>query len=213
MTHHPIIDSADLTAALPARSLEGEERPAQVAQVAQVARAYAVLLAARPFRLTTPQRRTAACPRDPVPDPCEHHMLPFSCAAHVGYLPGERILRLSRLARLIDHFAARLQTQEQLTMQIAKCLAANLRFRGVGVVLEADQQLAGFSRCHVHDRAFWPIAGRAPGARLGPRPPEPWIRIPLGPAGSYYPPRRTKAFDTLSWPLTGFVGPRNPCYQ
>jgi len=140
-------------------------------------------------------------------------MLPFSCAAHVGYLSGERILGLSKLARLVDHFAARLQTQEQLTMQIAKCLDANLRFRGVGVVLEADQQLAEFSRCHVYDRAFWPIAGRAPGARLGPRPPEPWIRIPLGPAGSYCPPRRTKAFDTLSWPLTGFVGPRNPCYQ
>ena len=67
---------------------------------------------------------------------CEHRMLLFSGVAHVGYLPRERILGLSKLARLVEHFAA--QPQERLTMQVAKCLDANLRPRGVGVVLEAE---------------------------------------------------------------------------
>ena len=53
---------------------------------------------------------------------CEHHLLPFSGVAHVGYLPGERILGLSKLARLVHHFAARPQTQERLTKQVADCL-------------------------------------------------------------------------------------------
>jgi GTP cyclohydrolase I len=65
-------------------------------------------------------------------------MLLFSGVAHVGYLPRERILGLSKLARLVEHFAAQPQTQERLTMQVAKCLDANLRPRGVGVVLEAE---------------------------------------------------------------------------
>jgi GTP cyclohydrolase I len=65
-------------------------------------------------------------------------MLLFSGVAHVGYLPGERILGLSKLARLVEHFAARPQTQERLTMQVAKCLDANLHPRGAGVVMEAE---------------------------------------------------------------------------
>jgi GTP cyclohydrolase I len=110
---------------------------------ARMARAYAELFAAQPFQLTT-------FPNDegydelvlaraiPFRTLCEHHMLLFSGVAHVGYLPGDRILGLSKLARLVDHFAARPQTQERLTMQVAKCLDANLRPRGVGVVLEAE---------------------------------------------------------------------------
>ena len=69
---------------------------------------------------------------------CEHHLLPFSGVAHVGYLPGERIVGLSKLARLVDHFAARPQVQERLTKQVAECLATRLRAPGVGVVLEAE---------------------------------------------------------------------------
>ncbi len=69
---------------------------------------------------------------------CEHHLLPFSGVAHVGYLPGERILGLSKLARLVEHFAARPQTQERLTRQVVDCLAARLRPRGAGAVLEAE---------------------------------------------------------------------------
>jgi GTP cyclohydrolase IA len=69
---------------------------------------------------------------------CEHHLLPFSGLAHVGYLPGERTVGLSKLARPVEHFAAGPQVQERLTKQVAECRAARLRARGVGVVLEAE---------------------------------------------------------------------------
>ena len=69
---------------------------------------------------------------------CEHHLLPFSGVAHVGYLPADRIVGLSKLARLTEHFAARPQTQERLTRQIADSLDAHLAPRGAGVVLEAE---------------------------------------------------------------------------
>jgi GTP cyclohydrolase I len=69
---------------------------------------------------------------------CEHHLLPFVGVAHVGYLPGERILGLSKLARVVGHFAARPQVQERLTKQIADWLQENLSPAGVGVVIEAE---------------------------------------------------------------------------
>jgi GTP cyclohydrolase I len=69
---------------------------------------------------------------------CEHHLLPFSGLAHVGYLPGDRIVGLSKLARLVEHFAARPQVQERLTKQVAEYLASCLASPGVGVVLEAE---------------------------------------------------------------------------
>jgi GTP cyclohydrolase I len=69
---------------------------------------------------------------------CEHHMLAFSGVAHVGYLPGERIVGLSKLARLVQHFAARPQVQERLTQQIGTWLDQNLSARGVGVVMSAE---------------------------------------------------------------------------
>ena len=56
----------------------------------------------------------------PVQSLCEHHMLPFTGVAHVGYLPGERILGLSKLARVVELFACDLQVQERLTVQVAK---------------------------------------------------------------------------------------------
>jgi GTP cyclohydrolase IA len=110
---------------------------------ARMARAYAELFDVQPLRLTT-------FPNDegydelvlaraiPFRTVCEHHLLPFSGLAHVGYLPGERIIGLSKLARLVEHFAARPQVQERLTKQVAECLAARLRAPGVGVVLEAE---------------------------------------------------------------------------
>jgi GTP cyclohydrolase IA len=69
---------------------------------------------------------------------CEHHLLPFYGVAHVGYLPGSRIVGLSKLARVVDHFAAGLQVQERLTQQVADWLHTHLDARGVGVVLEAE---------------------------------------------------------------------------
>jgi GTP cyclohydrolase I len=69
---------------------------------------------------------------------CEHHLLPFVGVAHVGYLPGERIIGLSKLARVVDRFARRLQVQERLTTQVADWLDDTLAPRGVGVVLEAE---------------------------------------------------------------------------
>jgi GTP cyclohydrolase I len=69
---------------------------------------------------------------------CEHHLLPFSGVAHVGYIPGERIVGLSKLARVVELYARDLQVQERLTGQIASWLDEHLAPVGVGVVLEAD---------------------------------------------------------------------------
>jgi GTP cyclohydrolase I len=69
---------------------------------------------------------------------CEHHLLPFFGKAHVGYLPQGRIIGLSKLPRLVDAFARRLQVQERMTSEIAEALQRHLEPRGVAVVLEAD---------------------------------------------------------------------------
>jgi GTP cyclohydrolase I len=69
---------------------------------------------------------------------CMHHLLPFFGQAHVAYLPGERIIGLSKLARVVDAFARDLQLQERMTVQIADWLEEELRPRGVGVVLSAE---------------------------------------------------------------------------
>jgi len=74
----------------------------------------------------------------PVHSLCEHHMLPFSGVAHVGYLPGKRILGLSKLARVVELFARDLQVQERLTVQVATWLQEHLAPKGVGVVIEAE---------------------------------------------------------------------------
>jgi len=110
---------------------------------ARMARAYAELFSAEPFRLTTFPNDEGydelVLARDiPFRTVCEHHLLPFAGIAHVGYLPGERILGLSKLARIVEHFAARPQVQERLTKQIADCLDEHLNPRGAGVVLEAE---------------------------------------------------------------------------
>ena len=68
---------------------------------------------------------------------CEHHLLPFYGKAHVAYIPDKRIIGLSKIPRVVDVFARRLQVQERLTGQIADCLMQYLKPRGVGVVIEA----------------------------------------------------------------------------
>lgn len=69
---------------------------------------------------------------------CEHHLLPFFGKAHVAYIPGRHIVGLSKIPRLVEAFARRLQVQERLTDQVAEALFRKLKPRGVGVVLEAQ---------------------------------------------------------------------------
>jgi GTP cyclohydrolase I len=69
---------------------------------------------------------------------CEHHLLPFTGVAHVGYIPGPRIVGLSKLARVVDRYSRELQVQERMTAQVANWLEETLQPRGVGVVLEAE---------------------------------------------------------------------------
>jgi GTP cyclohydrolase I len=69
---------------------------------------------------------------------CEHHMMPFIGKAHIAYLPTDRVVGLSKLARLVDVFARRLQTQEHMTSQIAAAIGEILKPRGVAVMLEAE---------------------------------------------------------------------------
>ena len=69
---------------------------------------------------------------------CEHHMAPFSGKAHVGYFPRDGVVGISKLARIVDTFAHRLQTQEALTAQIAGAIEEGLRSRGVAVMIEAE---------------------------------------------------------------------------
>jgi GTP cyclohydrolase I len=109
----------------------------------RVAASYAELLTPAPFTLTT-------FPNDegydelvlaraiPFHSLCQHHLLPFTGLAHVGYLPDGRILGLSKLARVVELFARRLQVQERLATQVADWLQAHLEPKGVGVVLEAE---------------------------------------------------------------------------
>jgi GTP cyclohydrolase I len=69
---------------------------------------------------------------------CEHHMLPFVGRVHVGYIPDGKIIGLSKIAKIADIFARRLQVQERLTSQIADAITKNLRPVGVGVIIEAE---------------------------------------------------------------------------
>ena len=131
--------AADLLVALGA-DLEGEglrETPRRMAA------AYAEMLTPHPFSPTT-------FPNDegydelvlvrsiPFHSLCMHHLLPFHGVAHVAYLPGERIVGLSKLARVVEMFARDFQVQERLTTQIADWLQEHLAPKGVGVVIEAE---------------------------------------------------------------------------
>jgi GTP cyclohydrolase IA len=109
----------------------------------RMAAAYAELLTPEPFNLTSfpndEDYDELVVVRDiPFQSLCMHHLLPFHGVAHVAYLPAERILGLSKLARVVEHFARDLQLQERLTTQVADCLQEQLEPKGVGVVLEAE---------------------------------------------------------------------------
>ena len=109
----------------------------------RIAGMYAELLTPAPFRPTTFPNdggydELVVATGIPFHSLCEHHLLPFVGVAHVGYLPGARIIGLSKLARVVDLFARSLQVQERLTTQVAGWLVEHLAPQGVGVVLEAE---------------------------------------------------------------------------
>jgi GTP cyclohydrolase IA len=145
-THRRGIDQAaaegaarELLAALGADvdSAAFEETPRRVAD------AYAELLTPQPFRATTFPNddgydQLIVARAIPFHSLCMHHLLPFHGVAHVGYLPGERIIGLSKLGRVVEFFGRDLQIQERLTTQIADWLQCELEPKGVGVVLEAE---------------------------------------------------------------------------
>ena len=109
----------------------------------RMADAYVELLTPRPFSVTTFDNDEGydqlVIVRDiPFQSLCMHHVLPFHGVAHIAYLPSERILGLSKLARVVDLLARDLQLQERLTTQVASWLQEELRPKGVGVVMEAE---------------------------------------------------------------------------
>jgi GTP cyclohydrolase I len=125
---------------------EDPERPGLKETPARVARMYEELLAGQcedPARIVKPlegdRHDEIVLLRDiPLYSLCEHHLLPFLGRAHVAYVPRGKMLGLSKLARLVDCFARRLQVQERLTAQVADALMDALKPKGVLVVIEAE---------------------------------------------------------------------------
>jgi GTP cyclohydrolase IA len=131
--------SADLLAALGAdlRTPGLRDTPRRMAD------AYIEMLTPEPFEATTfpndeEYDELVVVRNIPFRSLCMHHLLPFHGVAHVGYLPGERIVGLSKLARVVEVFSRDLQVQERLTTQIAGWLQQRLEPKGVGVVMEAE---------------------------------------------------------------------------
>lgn len=131
--------AADLLTALGANLTEDglRETPRRMVD------AYVELLTPRPFRSTTFPNEDGydeliVVRSIPFHSLCMHHLLAFQGVAHVAYLPGERIVGLSKLGRVVEHFARDLQIQERMTIQIADWLERELEPKGVGVVLEAE---------------------------------------------------------------------------
>jgi GTP cyclohydrolase I len=109
----------------------------------RIARAYAELLTPHEFSMTTFPNDEGydelVLARDiPFTSLCEHHLLPFIGTASVGYLPDDRILGLSKLARVVELFARRPQVQERMTTQIARWLDEHVQPKGVGIVVSAN---------------------------------------------------------------------------
>ena len=142
----PVVDVPAATAAARdlLRALGADlDAPGLADTPARLAAAYAELLTPRPFKLTTfpndeKYDELVLARSIPFSSLCEHHVLPFVGVAHIGYIPGDRILGLSKLARIVELFARRLQVQERMTVQIANWLQEELAPKGVGVVLEAE---------------------------------------------------------------------------
>jgi GTP cyclohydrolase IA len=148
VTACPGIDDRDMLAAEEAAGRFLESLGAELGFNAgstpgRMARAYAQLLTPRQFDLTTfpneeDYNQLVLLRGVPFASVCEHHVLPFIGTADVGYLPGERIIGLSKLARVVELFSRRLQVQERMTQQVADWVAQTLRPKGVGVVVRAE---------------------------------------------------------------------------
>ena len=109
----------------------------------RVAQSFAEMLTPTPFSFTTfpndgAYDQLVVARSIPMRSLCAHHLLPFIGVAHVAYLPDDRILGLSKLARVVDHFSRGLQIQERLTTQVGEWLDAQLAPKGVGVIIEAE---------------------------------------------------------------------------
>lgn len=86
----------------------------------------------------------------PFESHCEHHIAPIIGKAHVGYLPDRKVVGISKLARVVNAFARRLQVQESMTAQIAHCIQDVLKPKGVGVIIEAEHQCMTTRGVHKH---------------------------------------------------------------
>ena len=133
---------------------EDPDRPGLTQTPGRMAELYAEFFAGVGEDPAVHLARTISVSRGPAPDTlpsgavllrdirfrsvCEHHLLPFVGVAHIGYLPGDRILGLSKFARMVEFHARRPQTQERVTKRIADHLQQLLEPRGVGVVIEAE---------------------------------------------------------------------------
>jgi GTP cyclohydrolase IA len=137
-------DAAERAAADLLAALGGDLQHEQLRETPRrMVDAYVELLTPEPFRPTTflneeGYDELVLVRSIPFHSLCMHHLLPFHGVAHVGYLPGRRIVGLSKLARVVELFARDLQVQERLTTQIADWMQDNLEPKGVGVVLEAE---------------------------------------------------------------------------
>ena len=135
---------------------EDPDRPGLLATPQRVADAYGEFFSGVGQDAAAPLARTISVTRGPAPDTlpsgalllrgirfrsvCEHHLLPFSGVAHVAYLPGEKVVGLGALPRVVEILASRAQVQERLGEQIADTLASSLDTRGVLVVLDAQHE-------------------------------------------------------------------------
>lgn len=98
----------------------------------------------------------------PFQSHCEHHMAPIIGKASIAYLPGDKVVGISKLARVVDGYARRFQVQEKLTAQIASCIDSVLRPRGVGVVIDASHQC--MTTRGVHKRGVQMVTSKMLGA-------------------------------------------------
>ena len=125
-------------------ALGADPDDAQLAETPlRVAETYQELLTPSPFTATTFPNEEGydefvLARQIPFRSLCQHHLLPFHGVAHVGYIPADRIVGLSKLARVVEHHASALQVQERLTRQVADWLESALQPRGVAVALEAE---------------------------------------------------------------------------